>query len=104
MGRAGGLRGRFGDLRRRSFCQLLVTVPLVSRRSDLIRYMRSTRFALPPSIFALSSSQIGAVTIHWVAGAFSTNGQSTANRIRSIPISIMQHNSAGLEKLPLVVM
>ena len=32
-----------------------------------------------------------------------TNGQSTANRIRSTPISITQQSSAGLEKLPLVV-
>ena len=51
----------------------------------------------------LSSSHSGTDSIHLVPGGFGTNGQSTANRMRSMPISITQHNSAGLEKLPLVV-
>ena len=34
---------------------------------------------------------------------FGTNGQSTENRIRSTPSSIMEQSSAGVEKLPLVV-
>src|SRR5262245_59926383 len=63
----------------------------------------SSRFALPLRIFALSSSHSGTVFIHSTPGGLTTNGQSMANRIRSTPISCTQHISAGLEKLPLVV-
>ena len=45
----------------------------------------------------------GTVSIHCTAGLFATNGQSTANRIRSMPSSMTQHSSAGLEKKPLEV-
>src|SRR5271155_307577 len=64
----------------------------------------NSRLALPDRIFALSSSQSGTLSIQSVAGGLATNGQSTANRIWSTPISMTQHSSAGLEKLPLVVM
>src|SRR5579862_63546 len=67
-------------------------------------YMRSNRFALPERILALSSAESSTVAIQSIAGGFITNGQSTANRMWSTPISMTQHNSAGLEKLPLVVM
>ena len=67
------------------------------------RYIRSNRLALPLRIFALSSSHSGTVSIHSTPGGLATNGQSTANRMRSTPISCTQHISAGLEKLPLVV-
>src|SRR5262249_3846355 len=67
-------------------------------------YMRNKRLALPLRIFTLSSSHSGTVSIHCAAGLLATKGQSTANRMRSMPISMTQHNSAGLEKLPLVVM
>src|SRR5689334_22380504 len=66
-------------------------------------YSRSSRLALPLNIFALSSSHSGTVFIHSTPGGLTTNGQSTANRMRSTPISWTQHISAGLEKLPLVV-
>src|SRR3954451_15625127 len=66
-------------------------------------YIRSSRLALPLNIFALSSSHSGTVFIHSTPGGLTTNGQSTANRMRSTPISWTQHISAGLEKLPLVV-
>src|SRR5262249_34758079 len=67
-------------------------------------YILNSRLALPLKILVLSSSHSGTVSIHCTAGLLATKGQSTANRIRSMPISITQHNSAGLEKLPLVVM
>src|SRR3954464_6488435 len=66
-------------------------------------YIRSNRLALPLKIFALSSSHSGTVFIQSTPGGLTTNGQSTANRMRSTPISWTQHISAGLEKLPLVV-
>src|SRR5258707_1034723 len=66
-------------------------------------YIRSSRLALPLNILALSSSHSGTVFIQSTPGGFITNGQSTANRMRSTPISWTQHISAGLEKLPLVV-
>src|SRR3954464_10968060 len=66
-------------------------------------YILSSRLALPLKIFALSSSQSGTVFIHSTPGGLTTNGQSTANRMRSTPISCTQHISAGLEKLPEVV-
>src|SRR5262245_19328478 len=67
-------------------------------------YILKSRLALPLKILVLSSSHSGTVSIHCTAGLLATKGQSTANRMRSMPISITQHNSAGLEKLPLVVM
>src|ERR1700676_4236826 len=67
-------------------------------------YIRSKRFALPLRILTLSSSHNGTDCIHLVAGSLATNGQSTANMMRSTPISCTQHMSAGSEKLPLVVM
>src|SRR5262249_11270027 len=78
--------------------------PQVHARARNGDYMRNSRLALPLRIFALSSSHSGTVSIHWTPGLLATKGQSTANRIRSMPISMTQHNSAGLEKLPLVVM
>src|SRR5947209_18450151 len=77
--------------------------PAASSRAEQC-YIPNSRLALPLRIFALSSSRRGTVSIHCTAGLLATKGQSTANRIRSMPISITQHNSAGLEKLPLVVM
>ena len=68
------------------------------------RHIRKSRLALPERILALFSSHNGTFCIHSVAGRFATNGKSTANRIWSTPISITQQSSAGLEKLPLVVM
>src|SRR5215472_2049494 len=67
-------------------------------------YILKSRLALPLKILVLSSSHSGTLSIHCTAGLLATKGQSTANRRRSMPISITQHNSAGLEKLPLVVM
>jgi hypothetical protein len=72
-------------------------------RATFVQRCRIRR-AFPLNSFTLSSSHSGTVSIHAVAGLFSTNGQSTANSTRSIPISITEHSSAGLEKLPLVVM
>src|SRR6185436_7815844 len=66
-------------------------------------HSRSNVLALPPRIFSLSSLLIGAPSIHFVPSAFEMNGQSTENRMRSGPISMIEHNSAVLEKLPLVV-
>ena len=66
-------------------------------------YSRNSRWLLPLKIFALSPSDSGMSFIQSVAGGLSTKGQSTANRIWSTPISMTQHSSAGLEKLPLVV-
>ena len=43
------------------------------------------------------------LSIHLTAGGFITNGQSTANRMWSTPISSMQQIKAGSEKNPLVV-
>jgi len=68
------------------------------------RHNRNNRLALPLSILILSSSHRGTLLIHSTAGGLGTNGQSTANRMRSMPSSITQHRSAGLEKFPLVVM
>src|SRR6266404_7661507 len=67
-------------------------------------YILKSRLALPLKILVLSSLHSGTLSIHCTAGLLATKGQSTANRIRSMPISMTQHNSAGLEKLPLVVM
>src|SRR5262249_21843999 len=67
-------------------------------------YMRNSRLSLPLRIHSLSASHSGTVAIHCTPGLLATKGQSTANRMRSIPISMTQHSSAGLEKLPLVVM
>src|SRR5262249_10252068 len=75
-----------------------------TRERGTVGYMRNSRLALPLRIFALSSSHSGTVSIHCTPGLLATKGQSTANRMRSIPISMTQHSSAGLEKLPLVVM
>src|SRR4029079_17207041 len=66
-------------------------------------YILNSRLALPLNIFALSSSQSGTVFIQSTPGGLGTNGQSTAKRMRSAPSSCTQHSSAGLEKLPLVV-
>src|SRR5262249_30070329 len=77
---------------------------VVVRALKPIRYMRKSRLALPLKILILSSAHSGTVSIHCTAGLLATKGQSTTNRMRSMPISITQHNSAGLEKLPLVVM
>ena len=67
-------------------------------------YIRNSRLALPLAIFALSSSDNGARDSHCVAGLLSaTNGQSTANRMRSAPSSCIEQSSAVSEKLPLVV-
>src|SRR3954464_355412 len=66
-------------------------------------YIRSRRLALPLNIFALSSSHNGTVFIHSTPGGLTTNGQSTANRMRSTPISWTQHISAGFENFSLVV-
>src|ERR1700719_3045751 len=71
-------------------------------RSEQMVHIRNSRLALPLRIFALSSSQSATEFIQSTAGLLGTNGQSTANRMRSMPTSITQHNSAGLEKLPLV--
>ena len=68
------------------------------------RYIFRIRLALPDRIFALSSSHSGTVFIQSTPGGFMTNGQSTANRMRSMPSSCTQHSSAGVEKWPLVVM
>ena len=62
-------------------------------------HIRSSRLALPLNIFALSSSHSGTFFIHSTPGGLTTNGQSTANRMRSTPISCTQHISAGLEKI-----
>src|SRR5262245_41682473 len=51
------------------------------------RYIRSSRLVFPLRIFALSSSHSGTVSIHCTPGGLATNGQSTANRMRSTPIS-----------------
>jgi len=58
-------------------------------------HIRSTRFELPLRIFTLSSSQIGAVSSHRVAGAFST----TANRPRQDPIDPQFHNAAKQRRI-----
>jgi hypothetical protein len=50
------------------------------------------------------SSQAARSLSNCTAGVLATNGQSTVIRIRSMLSSITQHNSAGLKKLPLVVM
>src|SRR5215831_8649656 len=63
-----------------------------------VSHIFSSRWALPERILALSSSHSGTDSIHLVPGGFGTNGQSTANRMRSMPISITQQSSAGLEK------
>ena len=57
--------------------------------------MRNSRLAFPLRIFALSSSQSGTLSIQRVPGGLGTNGQSIANRIRSMPIYITQPSSAG---------
>src|SRR5262249_30296864 len=75
-----------------------------ARTADAQNYILKSRLALALKILILSSSHSGTVCIHCTAGLLATKGQSTANRILSMPISITQHNSAGLEKLPLVVM
>src|SRR5919108_3691977 len=74
------------------------------RKVSVETYILNSRLALPLRILTLSSSHSGTVSIHCTAGLLATNGQSTANRMRSMPISMTQHSSAGLEKLPLVVM
>ena len=63
----------------------------------------SRRLALPLKILVLSSAESWSSFIHFVPGTFCTKGQSTENRIRSTPSSIMEQSSAGVEKLPLVV-
>ena len=54
-------------------------VPPLQHRE--VPHIFNSRFALPERILALSSSHSGTLSIHWVAGGFGTNGQSTANRI-----------------------
>src|SRR5215475_14387060 len=66
-------------------------------------HMRKSFFAFPQRIFALSSSHSGTLSIQRVPGGLGTNGQSIANKMRSMPISITQQSNAGLEKLPDVV-
>jgi hypothetical protein len=44
------------------------------------------------------------VSIQRVPGALATKGQLTENMIRLTPNSITEQSSAGVEKLPLVVM
>ena len=61
-------------------------------------YIFSSRLALPLKILALSSAESWSSCIHFVPGTFCTKGQSTENRIRSTPSSIMEQSSAGVEK------
>src|SRR5262245_14614783 len=61
----------------------------------------SSFLALPLRILILSSSDSGIVSTHCVPVVLTTNGQSTANRMRSTPISITVQSKAGLEKKPL---
>src|SRR5262249_36320766 len=65
------------------------------------RHIFNRRLALQERILALSSSHSGTDSIHLVPGGLGTKGQSTANKMRSMPISMTQQSSAGLEKLPL---
>jgi hypothetical protein len=74
--------------------------PARSRRC----YSQNNRLALLLRILILSSSHSGMVSIHCTAGLLATNGRSTANKMPSMPLAITQQSSAGLEKLPLMVM
>ena len=58
---------------------------LVIRRLSTALYIRNRRWALPLRILTLSSSQSGMVSIQSTAGWLATNGQSTANKTRSMP-------------------
>src|SRR6516165_7610328 len=58
-----------------------------ARTADAQDYILKSRLALPLKILILSSSHNGTVCFHCTAGLLATKGQSTANRIRSMPIS-----------------
>src|SRR4051794_40559235 len=75
----------------------LPSVPglLRSARNDDEAYIRSNFFALPLSSFTLSSREICKFSTQSIAGLLATNGQSMANMMRSMPISVIVHISAG---------